>query len=59
MRILTTYEMQDFIQFLTPQISSLFGYEDALAAFNTYFDAVERPDSNEYTGISNGIQHPH
>ncbi len=48
------YQINDFIQFLTPQISSLFGYEDALAAFNTYFDAVERPDSNEYTGILQG-----
>ena len=48
------YQFNDLVQFLTLQTSSLFGYEDAEAAFNEYFDAKEAPEENEYTGILKG-----
>lgn len=48
------YQFNDLVQFLTPQLSSLFGYDDALAAFNEYFDAKEKPEDNKYTGILQG-----
>lgn len=48
------YQFNDLVQFLTLQTSSLFGYEDAEAAFIEYFDAKEAPEENEYTGILKG-----
>ena len=48
------YQINDLVQFLTPQISSLFGYDDALAAFSEYFDNKESHVDNEYTGILKG-----
>ena len=48
------YQFNDLVQFLTLQTSSLFGYDDAEATFNEYFDAKESPEENEYTGILKG-----
>ena len=48
------YQFNDLVQFLTLQTGSLFGYDDALLAFNEYFDAKEKPEENEYTGILQG-----
>lgn len=48
------YQFNDLVQFLTPQISSLFGYEEALDLFRQYFDNKEVHDDNEYTGILKG-----
>ena len=42
------------MQFLTLQTGSLFGYDDALLAFNEYFDDKEATEENEYTGILKG-----
>ena len=48
------YQFNDLVQFLTLQTSSLFGYDDALLAFNEYFDQKEPTEENEYTGILQG-----
>lgn len=51
------YQGNDLLQTLRPKISSLFGYEDALRAFNEYFASEENQkykEDNKYTGIANG-----
>ena len=48
------YQMNDLIQSLTPKLGSLFGYEEALEKFNTYFDNKEEHKENKYTGVLNG-----
>ncbi len=48
------YQGNDLIQFLRPQLSSLFGQEKALEAFNNYFDNKETSKENKYTGILKG-----
>ena len=48
------YQFNDLMQFLTLQTGSLFGYDDALLAFNEYFDDKEATEENEYTGILKG-----
>ncbi len=48
------YQFNDLIQSMTPKLSSLFGYDDALERFNAYFDNKEEHKTNEYTGVLNG-----
>lgn len=48
------YQFNDLIQSLTPKINSLFGYEEALEQFNTYFASKEEDQDNKYTGILEG-----
>lgn len=49
-----TYQFNDLIQTLTPRINSLFGHEEAIAKFQTYFDKREKHHNNKYTGILKG-----
>ncbi len=51
------YQGNDLIQTLRPKINSLFGYEDALKLFNSYYSNEENnqyKEDNEYTNILNG-----
>lgn len=48
------YQINDMIQAVTPKLSSLFGYEEALDKFNIYFEAKEEHKDNKYTGILKG-----
>lgn len=48
------YQANDLVQFLTPQISSLFGYEKAQELFDSYFSNREVTSDNKYTGILKG-----
>ncbi|MFR5857366.1 MAG: LTA synthase family protein [Bacilli bacterium] len=48
------YQINDVVQVLRSQLSSLFGEEEALEAFNAYFDQKEEHIDNEYTGILEG-----
>ncbi len=48
------YQINDLIQSMTPRLSSLFGYDEALESFNEYFNAKEEHQKNSYTGILNG-----
>ncbi len=51
------YHGNDLVQTLKPKISSLFGYEDALELFNSYFKSEENQqykEDNKYTGILKG-----
>lgn len=48
------YQCNDFVQFLRPQLSSLFGQEKAVLEFNNYFDKKEEHKDNKYTGILKG-----
>jgi len=51
------YQFNDLVQTLTPKLSSLFGYEEALELFNNYFTDEEKTDyteKNKYTGIADG-----
>ena len=51
-----TYQLNDIVKSIEPKITSLFGYDNAVKAFNEYFK--DRPDEqtiiNEYTGIFEG-----
>ncbi|MEG0794287.1 MAG: LTA synthase family protein [Bacilli bacterium] len=49
-----TYQFNDLVQSLTPKISSLFGYEEALTKFNDYFSKKEVHEENKYTGVLKG-----
>lgn len=48
------YQINDLIQSLTPKISSLFGYDEALESFKEYFSKKEAHVDNEYTGVLKG-----
>lgn len=51
------YQFNDLVQTLTPKFSSLFGYEDAVRAFEAYFTKErvnEYSQDNEYTDIFKG-----
>ena len=50
------YQGNDLVQTLTPKLSSLFGYEDAVEVFKLFFDKYpsEEPN-NKYTGILEGM----
>lgn len=49
------YQFNDLVQTIIPRINTLFGYEDALAVFNDYFENREAYDGkNKYTGILDG-----
>ena len=45
------YQFNDFVQFLTPQLNSLFGYDKAMEMFDEYFNQKEQTKENKYTGI--------
>lgn len=51
------YQGNDIVQTIKPKITSLFGYEEALDLFNTYFSDEENlkyNSDNKYTGILKG-----
>lgn len=51
------YQLNDLVQTLTPKLSSLFGYEEALELFNNFFTEEEKnnyTDKNKYTGVLDG-----
>ncbi len=48
------YQFNDIVQFLTPKISSMFGYENALQSFNEYFEEKVETKKNKYTNILKG-----
>ena len=50
------YQLNDIVNSIKPQITSLFGYDQALKTFNEYYeDRSDTQDwSNEYTGIFKG-----
>jgi phosphoglycerol transferase MdoB-like AlkP superfamily enzyme len=51
------YQFNDIFQTIKPKISNLFGYENAYALFNNYFEdeTINRYDKkNKYTGILKG-----
>lgn len=48
------YQVNDFVQYLTPQLSSLFGQEKATELFNDYFNTKEKTKENKYTGVLTG-----
>lgn len=51
------YQFNDLVQTLTPKLSSLFGYEEALELFNEFFTEEEKTDyteENKYTGVLDG-----
>ena len=54
---LVLYQINDFIQTLTPKFSSLFGYDEAAQSFIEYFtseDIDQYDGETEYTGILEG-----
>lgn len=50
------YHINDLIKSVEPKISTLFGYDNALKKFDTYFENVsnEQAETNMYTGILEG-----
>jgi len=48
------YQFNDLVQSLTPKISSLFGYDEALEVFKQYFSKKDDHIENDYTGILKG-----
>ena len=51
------YQFNDLVQTLTPKLSSLFGYEEALEQFDLFFTEEEKTDyidDNKYTGLLEG-----
>jgi len=51
-----TYHLNDFVKSIEPQISSLFGYDEAMKRFKEYYESVpnEQNWKNAYTGIFEG-----
>lgn len=50
------YQGNDLVQTLTPKLSSLFGYEDAVKVFQDFFDKYPREEKpNRYTGTLEGM----
>lgn len=50
-----TYQMDDFIQSLTPQINTIFGHDNALKVVTDYYKNHKyEPKTNEYTNIFKG-----
>lgn len=48
------YQFNDLVQSLTPKISSLFGYDEALEKFQTYYKTKDEYIENDYTGVLKG-----
>ena len=51
------YQFNDLVQTLTPKLSSLFGYEEALLQFEEFFTEEEKTnytEKNKYTNILDG-----
>ena len=51
---LYVYHVNDLVKSLEPKFAALFGYDSALKDFNEYYKDVEKPKTNEYTGIFEG-----
>ena len=50
------YQGNDLVQTLTPKLSSLFGYEDAVEVFKKFFEKYPSKEStNKYTGVLEGM----
>lgn len=51
-----TYHLNDFVKSIEPQISSLFGYDEAMKRFKEYYENTSEEQSwkNKYTGIFEG-----
>ncbi len=49
-----TYQVNDIVQSVGPQITSLFGYDSAMKEFEEYQDNKEEPEENEYTDVLKG-----
>lgn len=50
------YQGNDLVQTLTPKLSSLFGYEDAVKVFQEFFDKYPAEEkTNKYTGVLEGM----
>lgn len=48
-----TYHINDLFQSVGPQLTSLFGYDNAMKTFNDYYENV--PDTQDYTNQYTGI----
>lgn len=50
------YQLNDIVKSIEPQLTSLFGYDNALKTFNEYYEDVEDEQTwtNKYTGIFEG-----
>lgn len=50
------YQLNDIVKSIEPQVTSLFGYDNALKTFNEYYQDLEetQPWTNQYTGIFEG-----
>lgn len=50
------YQLNDIVKSIEPQLTSLFGYDEALKTFNEYYANVpsEQEKKNQYTGIFEG-----
>lgn len=50
------YQGNDLVQTLTPKLSSLFGYEDAVKVFQEFFEKYPSEEkTNKYTGFLEGM----
>ncbi len=50
------YQGNDLVQTLTPKLSSLFGYEDAVEVFQDFFEKYPSEEkTNKYTGLLEGM----
>ncbi len=48
------YHINDFVKSVEPKFAALFGYDSALKEFNEFYKNVEKPRSNEFTGMFEG-----
>ena len=48
------YHINDFVKSVEPKFAALFGYDSALKEFNEFYQKIETPKTNEYTGIFEG-----
>lgn len=51
------YQLNDLVQTLTPKLSSLFGYEEAVELFDSFFTEEEKTnytEKNKYTNVLDG-----
>ena len=50
-----TYQLDDFIQSLTPKLNSIFGYDSSLKKATEFYEKNEKKkETNEYTNIFKG-----
>ncbi len=48
------YHVNDLVKSIEPQISSLFGYDEAFKKFEEHYAKVEKPEKNKYSDIYKG-----